>query len=73
MLVSMCLSIGFIPLDIISVTGALRSAMPLGINPFWKVWTLSFSAGIILISLISSADGYVSFSFVLCSNACAIP
>ncbi|CEJ59671.1 hypothetical protein PMG11_08285 [Penicillium brasilianum] len=37
MLVSMCLSVVFIPLDIISVTGALRSAMPLGINPFWKL------------------------------------
>ncbi|KAJ5086208.1 hypothetical protein N7532_010979 [Penicillium argentinense] len=37
MLVSMCLSIVFIALDVISVTGALRSAMPLGINPFWKL------------------------------------
>ncbi|KAJ5210091.1 hypothetical protein N7491_009904 [Penicillium cf. griseofulvum] len=37
MLVSMCLSIVFIALDVISVTGALSSAMPLGINPFWKL------------------------------------
>jgi succinate dehydrogenase hydrophobic anchor subunit len=37
MLASMCLSIVFIALDVISVTGALRAAMPLGINPFWKV------------------------------------
>lgn len=56
MLVSMCLSIVFIPLDVISVTGALRSAMPLGINPFWKVCSPSVSTGGILIPLISSAD-----------------
>lgn len=36
-LASMCLSIVFIVLDVISVTGALKAAMPLGINPFWKV------------------------------------
>ncbi|KAG2002725.1 hypothetical protein GB937_009597 [Aspergillus fischeri] len=37
MLASMCLSIVFIVLDVLSVTGALQSAMPLGINPFWKL------------------------------------
>jgi hypothetical protein len=58
MLVSMCLSIVFIPLDVLSVTGALRSAMPLGINPFWKVCSPSDSTGSILILLISSADGW---------------
>jgi hypothetical protein len=44
MLGSMCLSIVFIALDVISVTGALREAMPLGINPFWKVSTYPLSA-----------------------------
>lgn len=37
MLGSMCLSVAFIIPDVMSVTGALRGAMPLGINPFWKV------------------------------------
>ncbi|KAJ5240412.1 uncharacterized protein N7469_002003 [Penicillium citrinum] len=37
MLGSMCLSIVFIVADILSVTGALSAAMPLGINPFWKL------------------------------------
>ncbi|KAL2821678.1 hypothetical protein BJX63DRAFT_378897 [Aspergillus granulosus] len=37
MLASMCLSIVFIVLDVLSVTGALKRAMPLGINPFWKL------------------------------------
>ncbi|KAH3489686.1 hypothetical protein KXW98_001053, partial [Aspergillus fumigatus] len=37
MLASMCLSMVFIVLDVLSVTGALQSAMPLGINPFWKL------------------------------------
>ncbi|EED15735.1 conserved hypothetical protein [Talaromyces stipitatus ATCC 10500] len=36
MLGSMCLSIACMGADIASVTGALRSAMPLGTNPFWK-------------------------------------
>jgi hypothetical protein len=56
MLVSMCLSIVFIALDVISVTGALRSAMPLGINPFWKVCTPSVSAGSIFVPLVFRAD-----------------
>ncbi|KAJ5672185.1 hypothetical protein N7507_001312 [Penicillium longicatenatum] len=37
MLGSMCLSIFFIVADILSVTGILSAAMPLGINPFWKL------------------------------------
>ncbi|KAL5050887.1 hypothetical protein BDW71DRAFT_171815 [Aspergillus fruticulosus] len=37
MLASMCLSIVFMVLDVVSVTGALKDAMPLGINPFWKL------------------------------------
>ncbi|KAH8700647.1 hypothetical protein BGW36DRAFT_133667 [Talaromyces proteolyticus] len=37
MLGSMCLSIIFLVLDILSVTGVLRGNMPLGINPFWKL------------------------------------
>lgn len=37
MLMAMCLSIGFLLVDILSVTGVLSSALPVGINPFWKV------------------------------------
>lgn len=37
MLGSMCLSIVFIVADVLSVTEALSAAIPLGINPFWKV------------------------------------
>ena len=37
MLVAMLLSIGFIILDICSVTSALKSALPDGLNPFWKL------------------------------------
>ncbi|KAL4952026.1 hypothetical protein BDW69DRAFT_168656 [Aspergillus filifer] len=37
MLGSMCLSILFIVADVLSVTGILRAAMPMGINPFWKL------------------------------------
>ncbi|KAJ5650262.1 uncharacterized protein N7484_003985, partial [Penicillium longicatenatum] len=37
MLGSMCLSIFFIVADILSVTGILSAAMPLGISPFCKV------------------------------------
>ncbi|KAL4863626.1 hypothetical protein BDV12DRAFT_206328 [Aspergillus spectabilis] len=34
---SMCLSIIFLVLDILSATGVLRGAMELGINTFWKL------------------------------------
>lgn len=37
MLGSMCLSILFSVADVLSVTGVLSTAMPTGINPFWKV------------------------------------
>jgi hypothetical protein len=37
LLAAMCLSIAFLLLDILSVTSVLRSALPTGINPFWKV------------------------------------
>lgn len=37
MLASMGLSIAFLILDILSVTGALRVTTTMGINPFWKV------------------------------------
>ncbi|KAI9927210.1 hypothetical protein ASPWEDRAFT_177668 [Aspergillus wentii DTO 134E9] len=37
MLVSMCLTIIFIILDILSVTGVLDGDMTTGINPFWKL------------------------------------
>jgi hypothetical protein len=37
MLVAMLISIGFIILDICSVTSALKSALPDGLNPFWKL------------------------------------
>ncbi|RHZ45708.1 uncharacterized protein CDV56_102341 [Aspergillus thermomutatus] len=37
MLGSMCLSIAFLIADILSVTETFRGAMPLGINPFWKL------------------------------------
>jgi hypothetical protein len=58
MLVSMCLSIIFIALDVISVTGALKSAMPLGINPFWKVCSPSVFPGSILVTLVFRTDGW---------------
>ena len=37
MLGAMLLSICFIVLDVLSVTSALKSALPVGINPFWKL------------------------------------
>jgi hypothetical protein len=37
MLAAMILSIIFLVLDILSVTDALKSSLPLGINPFWKL------------------------------------
>ncbi|KIY01738.1 uncharacterized protein Z520_01876 [Fonsecaea multimorphosa CBS 102226] len=37
MLGAMVLSICFIILDVLSVTSALKSALPVGINPFWKL------------------------------------
>ena len=37
MMGAMFLSIIFIVLDVLSVTSALRSALPVGINPFWKL------------------------------------
>ncbi|KAF1994154.1 hypothetical protein P154DRAFT_586700 [Amniculicola lignicola CBS 123094] len=37
MLGAMVLSIIFIVLDICSVTGAFKSSLPVGINPFWKL------------------------------------
>ena len=37
MLLAMLLSIAFIILDILSVTNALKSSLPVGINPFWKM------------------------------------
>jgi hypothetical protein len=36
LLLSMCLSMAFIIVDILSVTPALRVGLPDGINPFWK-------------------------------------
>lgn len=37
MMASMGLSIAFLILDILSVTGALQVTSTMGINPFWKV------------------------------------
>lgn len=37
MLGAMIISICFIVLDVLSVTSALKSALPVGINPFWKL------------------------------------
>jgi hypothetical protein len=37
MLGAMMLSIAFIILDILSVTSVLKNALPVGINPFWKL------------------------------------
>lgn len=37
MLGAMLLSIAFIVLDVLSVTAALNSVLPVGINPFWKL------------------------------------
>lgn len=37
MLVAMLLSIIFIVLDVLSVTDAFKSVLPVGINPFWKL------------------------------------
>jgi hypothetical protein len=37
MLAAMALSIIFCLLDIVSVTGALKQALPTGVNPFWKL------------------------------------
>lgn len=37
MLLAMCLSIIFIVLDVLSVTEAFQSVLPVGINPFWKL------------------------------------
>lgn len=37
MLGAMLLSIAFIILDVLSVTSVLKNALPVGINPFWKL------------------------------------
>lgn len=37
MLVAMALSIVFVLLDILSVTEILSDALPVGVNPFWKL------------------------------------
>ncbi len=37
MLMAMILSIIFTMLDILFVTDAIKSALPVGINPFWKI------------------------------------
>lgn len=37
MLIAMALSIIFIILDVLSVTEAFKSVLPVGINPFWKL------------------------------------
>ena len=37
MLAAMLLSIAFIVLDVLSVTKVLKEALPIGINPFWKL------------------------------------
>jgi hypothetical protein len=37
MLAAMLISIVFIVLDVLSVTDALKSSLPTGINPFWKL------------------------------------
>jgi hypothetical protein len=37
MLVTISISVVFIILDVLSVTKALKSALPVGINPFWKI------------------------------------
>ncbi|EGD94899.1 hypothetical protein TESG_02401 [Trichophyton tonsurans CBS 112818] len=37
MLVSMCISIVFIVVDVLSVLGVFRGALPTGLNPFWKI------------------------------------
>jgi hypothetical protein len=42
MLASMGLSITFLILDILSVTGAVRVTATMGINPFWKVRVFFF-------------------------------
>ena len=40
MLVSMCLSIAFIVVDTCSVLDAFPTALPKGVQPFWKVYPL---------------------------------
>jgi hypothetical protein len=40
MLLSMCLSLAFTVFDILSVTGVFSSALPTGVEPFWKVFHL---------------------------------
>lgn len=37
MLASMALSLAFVLLDILSVTDVLSDALPIGVNPFWKL------------------------------------
>jgi hypothetical protein len=37
MLVTISVSVAFIILDVLSVTKALKSVLPVGINPFWKI------------------------------------
>lgn len=37
MLLSMCLSLAFTVIDILSVTGVFSSALPTGVEPFWKL------------------------------------
>lgn len=44
MLLSMCLSIAFIVVDILSVISVFREALPVGLNPFWKVSVSSIAS-----------------------------
>jgi hypothetical protein len=37
MLLSMTMSVGFIIVDILSVTSVISSGLPEGVNPFWKL------------------------------------
>lgn len=37
LLAAMVLSLAFVTLDILSVTGVLSDALPVGVNPFWKL------------------------------------
>lgn len=46
MLLSMCLSLAFTVIDILSVTGVFSSALPTGVEPFWKVFYLPYTSHI---------------------------
>jgi hypothetical protein len=63
LLAAMCLSIAFLLLDILSVVSVLQSAMPTGINPFWKVSRITQQASPLNKLVLTSLVTKLAFAF----------